>query len=135
MLLCMVSKLFILQILSRNISYQQKLNWNYFIFLHSVLFQLILIRFFELFQINFFLFLLLSFFSPNVLLVYRSVCVSVCLTKIFYFPTFSSFSSTCDWIIKDFLFFPRERPFNGFSVENVFSPILNESFSFSCPFS
>ena len=91
MLLCMVSKLFILQILSRNISYQQKINWNYFIFLHSVLFQLILIRFFELFQINYFLFLLLSFFSPNGLLVYRSVCVSVCLTKIFIFPLFRLF--------------------------------------------
>ena len=107
MLLCMVSKLFILQILSRNISYQQKINWSYFIFIYSVLFQLILIRFFELFQINFFLFLLLSFFSPNVLLVYRSVCVSVSL-KFFIFPLFRLFPPLAIELSKIF-FFSQEK--------------------------
>lgn len=123
MLLCMVSKLFILQILSRNISYQQKINWSYFIFLHSVLFQLILIRFFELFQINFFLFLLLSFFSPNVLLVYRSVCVSVCppiSPKFSIFPLFRLFPPLAIELSKIFFFSQEKDLSTDFPLKTFF---------------
>ena len=119
MLLCMVSKLFILQILSRNISYQQKINWSYFIFLHSVLFQLILIRFFELFQINFFLFLLLSFFSRNVLLVYRSVCVSVS-PKFSIFPLFRLFPPLAIEQSKTFFFSQEKDLSTDFPLKTFF---------------